>query len=134
MYYLTLEDVLLQTFQMWTWLSKHPSKDKQEWPRWEVLKKDMPYYCPCCNYAQWAMLGEAKSCLFCPLFGFWPSNTHCAEGNSPYAGWRNTGRMTERDRTMRSKYAKDIALEAFRKWVLLKGGHRLYSKWRWEDD
>jgi len=133
MYFDSLDHALLQTFQIWTWLAKHPDKDKQDWPQWEVLK-DMPYHCPCCNYAQWAMLGEMKSCLFCPLFGFWPSNTHCAEGNSPYAGWRNVGRMTEESRKRRSKYAKDIALEAFRRWILSKGDSRLYSKIKWDDE
>lgn len=123
-----LEEALLQTFQIWTWLSKHPNQEKVDWPRWKVIK-DMPYHCPCCNYAEWATLENDKYCLFCPLYGFWPFDVQCASGNSLYAGWRNAKPLSERDRIRRSKYAKGIALEAFRRWMLIQGRFEFYCKW-----
>lgn len=122
-----LEEALLQTFQIWTWLSKHPKKGKEDWPRWEVIK-DMPYLCPCCNYVELFTLDKGKKdCSLCPLFGFWPFNTQCASGNSLYAGWRNAKPLSKSDRIRRSKYAKGIAFEAFRRWMLVKGEGKFYS-------
>lgn len=118
-----LRAALLQTYILWIWLSRHPTQGKEQSPMWKTVEP-YPWHCPCCNYASYS--GEASDCLFCPLYGFWPEDIQCCSGDSLYVGWRNISRpFTEGQLIRRSKYAREIAFEAFRRWMLMESGGKL---------
>ncbi len=85
---LTKRTTLELCLVLWVWLSKHPSKEKDDWPGWENLW-EMRSFCPCCEYAG----GQSSSqCRRCFLLKLWigkkklskGDNIMCLECCSPY--------------------------------------------------
>jgi len=61
---------------LWNWLSKHPGKNKNDWPGWEYNKGKVSRVrssCFACEYA-----GNRPGCAECPLD--WGIGEFCSTG------------------------------------------------------
>ena len=79
--------------ELWLWLSEHPEKSKQDWPRWEENGGDVPVICAYCFpcYA-------SSDCYHCPVF----TVLHCTKAE--YGEW-----LEEKSPSERSRLARIIA-------------------------
>ena len=85
--------------EQWEWHFHHPTKQKEDWPRWEVNGGNIPNVdnlCFLCEYS-FAHHTSCKQCLLkWPHFG-------CMSKGGPYGAW-----IRARSPRTRKKYAKLI--------------------------
>lgn len=132
---LTFEECAKAHKDMWTWLSKNPNKQKEDWPEWEetnerksdsntsygVYKGDsIPYLCFACYWACGDNRGyvgddahNKRDCTKCPIEWLsedpYDSNDCvCTEDYSYYVMWQDA----EEDKDA-IKYASLIAKETW---------------------
>lgn len=112
---ITKKEALEECYKLWSWLEKHPSKSKKDWPGWEdhykTYTKQADLYCSCCDYDD---LIDVPSCEACPLISLWPHLNKPTEGSciystSPYKKWDKS-----KSPKTKKKYAGIIANECAR--------------------
>lgn len=69
--YLNKKNAIKITIELWTWLKKTGSKDKEDWPGWKKIKKEygrgFVYDCPLCEHGR-QRERILRRCLACPYF------------------------------------------------------------------
>ena len=98
---LTKKQALLNTAELWDWLSKNPEKGKEGWPRWEEFGLVLSQ-CFLCEYAR--QQNTVSTCYLCPLRDHWGHTQCCRNEGSPFVGWCDATTLHSK-----SRYAKQIA-------------------------
>ena len=93
---LTAKKALRITRELWTWLARHPDKQKEDWPGWEKYG-EMVCGCPLCEYRN----EHDLTCIKCLVVNW--GHFVCYEKPGLYYKW-NVARTPE----TRSKYAWGI--------------------------
>lgn len=95
---LTKRETLTICLDLWTWLAKHPDKDKSDWPGWEKLRAFVND-CPCCEYHTTG--GNYRACGPGCLVS-WEDGS-CGSDSSSYQQWYFTWILSDK-----VKYALQI--------------------------
>lgn len=112
---LTKKQALKECIKMWTWLAKHPTKNKSDYFSGKVFsQKSIPEsFCYCCEYA---LQDGVVNCPECPI---WEGAIGCSDGcyaqGSPYDRWTGNNSLLER-----VKSAKEIVRLAKKKLAQLE--------------
>ena len=85
---MTKREALEITKRMWSWLARHPDKEKRAWPGLKKLP-EMSCDCACCEYADTHVKPGEIPCHKCPLYGRWGScnESTCTDDDSPFGMW-----------------------------------------------
>lgn len=99
--------------ELWNWLSKHPAKHKEVWPKWEYNGgriKEVAFDCFACEVAFIFSRSKETHCKYCLLE--WPEKKcQIQEEGALYDLW------LEANGEERSRLAKEIAnLPLNKKW------------------
>jgi hypothetical protein len=92
--------------ELWEWLSENPTKEKTEWPRWNINFGDIQLCANQCPLCAWVIdiHGSLKDCnIHCPIK--WPTEDNSCSNGGPFSEWCRT--TTDDDEKI--GYAKQIA-------------------------
>lgn len=92
----TREGIIEAHKAMWDWLSKHPTKTKEDWPVWKEYTRRPLFDCFLCDLTRKTPEASIERCHACPgnwthkqfLTRFYPPCTRTA---APYREWSDAG-------------------------------------------
>ena len=91
--------------EKWDWLYRHPSKNKEDWPRWKKNGGDLDEVSMDCFACEYVEQFEEEECRLCPFV--WP-HAACLAPNRKglYNRWKDA--KTHRTRKKYARLIRDL--------------------------